>query len=85
MEETTEKKQGFKRGLDWAYNNISAALYSRLLKDVSDVCTSTETRGNSRSSYYNKMYGRTPLTVSETERLSEVFAKYHVTDWQGVK
>ena len=43
----------------------------------------TETRYNSRSTYYLKMYGRTPLTVAEDDRLNQMFAKYGVTDWRG--
>jgi len=78
-----EPPVGFKRGINQVYNTRSAADYARCLKEVSDVCTTTESRCNSRSSYYNKMNGRTPLSVAETERLNEIFARYGVTDWQG--
>lgn len=80
--EETSKSNGFKKGLDAVYNTCSAAQYAQCLAETREVCMGTESRGNSRTSYYNKMYGRTPLTIAETERLNDVFARYGVTDWQ---
>lgn len=85
MAETTEKSKhaGFRRGLNIIYNTKPAADYARCLKEVHDVCTTTEVRNSSDSSYYNKMKGKTPLSVAEIEKLNAVFARYGVTDWQG--
>lgn len=85
--ESTEKKQkwGFKKGLNAVYQNCTAAQYSHCMTEVREVITTTEARGNSQASYYAKMNGRAPLTVAETEKLSEVFARYGVTEWQGIK
>lgn len=77
------KQGGFQRGLKTVYATCTAAEYTRCMEEVREVCMTTEERSCSRSSYYNKMYGRTLLTVAETERLNEVFARYGVTDWQG--
>lgn len=81
----TEKSQtsGFQRGLSIVYNTRTAAEYAHCMEACRIVCTTTEARGNSRSSFYNKRYGRTPLSVTETKRIAAIFAQYGVTDWEG--
>lgn len=86
MEENIKKNKpdGFHKGLMEVYHTKTAAAYTQCLAETREICMGTEKgRGNSRSSYYNKMYGRMPLSVAETERLNEMFARYGVTDWQG--
>jgi len=82
MEETKKNKsKGFRSGLQKVYESRPAAEYACCLKEVREVCQTTEERGNSRTTFYNKMNGRSPLTIAEASRLSEVFARYGVTDW----
>jgi hypothetical protein len=83
----TEKVKilGFKKGLNAVYNNCTAAMYTQCLADTREVIMTTEARGNSMASYYTKMNGKAPLTIAETEKLNEVFAKYGVTDWHGIE
>lgn len=82
MEKTKNNKaKGFQLGLQTVYETRTAAEYARCLKEVREVCTTTESRGTSRSSFYSKMKGRTPITVAERERLSKVFARYGVSEW----
>lgn len=76
---------GFKKGLNAVYDNCTAAQYSQCLAEARDVIMTTEARGNSVASYYTKMNGKVPLTVAETEKLNEVFARYGITDWQGIE
>lgn len=85
--ENTEKKQnwGFKKGLNTVYNGRTAAQYSKCLSETKEVIMTTEVKGNSQASFYAKMNGKTPLTIAETEKLAEVFARYGVTDWQGIE
>ena len=85
--EITEKSKnwGFKRGLNTVYNNCTAAQYSQCLSETREVIMTTEARGNSMASYYTKMNGKVPLTIAETEKLNAVFARYDVTDWQGIE
>lgn len=85
MEDSTENKMGFQRGLNKVYAMRTAEEYDRCLKEVKDVCMSTEVINASQASYYNKRRGACPLSVAERARLTEVFAKYGVTDWQGVE
>jgi hypothetical protein len=87
MEENYKKNPplGFKKGLNAVYNVCTAAQYSQCLAETRTVITTTESRCNSLASYYSKMNGRVALTVAETERITEVFAKYGVTDWQGIE
>lgn len=85
MENSTENKMGFQRGLDRVYETCSAEQYDRCLREVKEVCMSTEVINASQASYYNKRRGVRPLSVAEAERLTAVFARYGVTDWQGVK
>lgn len=85
MENSTENKMGFQRGLDMVYATRTAEEYDRCLKEVKEVCMSTEVINASQASYYNKRRGVCPLSVAERERLAKVFAKYGVTDWQGVE
>lgn len=83
--ENTKRSElyGFTRGLQQVYSTRTAAEYARCLAEVREVCMSTEERGSSRSSYYNKMNGRMPMSVAEAERIAAVFAKYGVKDWCG--
>ena len=60
-----EKKAGFEVGIKAAYKKLTAVQYDQLLHDLTEACMTTEVRGASRSSYYNKRYGRTPLTQKE--------------------
>lgn len=83
--ENTEKSQtlGFERGLQAVYRTRTAAEFDQCKKECYTVCTTTERRANSLSSYYNKRFGRRVLSVAERERIAEIFAKYGVTDWEG--
>lgn len=85
MEEKIEKNNwGFYKGLQEVFNTCSAATYSHCLNETREICMSTEKgRGNSYSSYYNKMYGKKPLSVAETEKIGAIFARLGITDWQG--
>jgi hypothetical protein len=86
MENTDKRKiWGFKKGLNAVYNNCTAAQYSRCRAEIREVITTTEVKGNSQASFYAKMNGKSPLTIAETEKLNEVFARYGVTDWQGTE
>lgn len=87
MEEIDKKKQpmGFKKGLNAVYNNCTAAQYAACLAETREICTTTEARSNSISSFYSKMNGKAPTSVAESEKLAKVFARYGVTDWQGVE
>ena len=86
MENTDKSKiWGFKKGLNAVYNNCTASQYSRCLSETREVIMTTEARGNSMASYYTKMNGKVPLTIAETEKLNEVFARYGITEWQGIK
>lgn len=85
MEKAESNKLGFQTGLQAVYATRTAAEYDQCMKELVDVCMNTEERGNSRSSFYNKRYGRMALTVAEAERVGAVFAKYGVTDWRGVE
>ncbi len=78
-----EEKKGFERGIRAVYQKCTAAQYDFCLAEANRICTSTETRCISRSSYYAKRYGRTPLTVAETTLLADLFARFGITDWQG--
>lgn len=78
-----EKKEGFEVGIKAAYKKCTAAQYDQLLHDLTEVCMSTEARGVSRSSYYNKRYGRTPLTKAEEESITKIFWRYGITNWRG--
>ena len=78
-----EEKKGFERGIRAVYNNCTAAEYDQCLAECNRICTSTEARCISRSSYYGKRYGRQPLTVAETQLLADLFANFGITDWQG--
>ena len=78
-----EKRDGFEVGIKAAYEKLTAVQYDQLLHDLTEACMTTEARGVSRSSYYNKRYGRTPLTVAETNLLADLFARFGITDWQG--
>ena len=75
----------FQRGVSIAYRTLTAENYDKCMTEVRDIIASTEKRGNSRSTYYNKLNGRTPLTIAEAQRLDEVFARYGVTDWRGIE
>lgn len=76
---------GFKKGLNAVYDSCTAAQYSQCLAEAREVIMTTEARGNSVASYYTKMNGKVPLTVAETEKLNELFARYGITDWQGIE
>lgn len=77
------KNWGFKKGLNEVYNNCTAAQYAKCLSETREVIMTTEARGNSLASFYTKMNGKVPLSITETERIAEVFARYGVTEWQG--
>ena len=83
--ETAEniKPDGFIKGLEEVKRTRPLAEYTRCLNELRDVILTTEKRGNSPSSYYSKLNGRTPLTVAEEQRIAEVFDRYDVTDWRG--
>ena len=78
-----QEKKGFERGIKAVYQRCTAAEYDQCLAEANRICMTTEERGASRSSYYNKRYGRTPLTVAETTLLTALFARFGITDWQG--
>lgn len=59
------------------------AEYDQCLTELREVILTTEKRGCSVSSFYHKRYGDAPLTVSEEQKIAEVFAKYGVTEWYG--
>ena len=67
-----EKKDGFEVGIKAAYEKLTAV-----------HCMTTESRGVSRSSYYNKRYGRIPLTVAEEEIIAKIFWRNGITNWRG--
>lgn len=77
------KVNGFQRGLDVVFQTRTAAEYNQCLEEVRQVILTTEKRGSSIATFYNKRYGRTPLSIAETSNLSEVFARYGVEDWRG--
>ena len=79
----TTTADGFTLGLKAVHETRTAAEYQRCMDEAKEVCMTTEVRCNSRGTYYRKMYGLTPLTVAEAQRLEEVFAKYGITDWRG--
>ena len=83
MEKQGENKNGFQRGLQQVALTRSKAEYDRCLVEVRNVILTTEKRGCSPSSFYSKRRGESPLTVSEEQKIAEVFAKYGVSDWQG--
>lgn len=76
---------GFQRGVSIAYRTLTAENYDKCMAEVRNIIASTEERGNSRSTYYNKLNGRTPLTIAEAQRLDEVFARYGIADWRGTE
>ena len=78
-----KEKNGFERGIKAVYLKCTAAQYDFCLAEANRICTTTEARGTSRSSYYNKRFGRTPLTAAETALLADLFASFGITDWQG--
>lgn len=78
-----QEKKGFEKGIRAVYQRCTAAEYDQCLAEANRICTSTETRCISRSSYYAKRYGRTPLTVAETTLLADLFARFGITEWQG--
>lgn len=82
--ETTEKTKGFSRGLDVVYHTKTAAEYDRCREELRTVIMTTEKGVITPAIFYNKRDGRTPLTLAEEQRISEVFAKYGIADWQGI-
>ena len=64
-------------------NTLPKAEYDKCLYELREVILTTEKRGCSVASFYSKRYGNAPLTVSEEQKIAEVFAKYGVTEWQG--
>lgn len=86
MENTKiSKPWGFMKGINEVAETRPKADYDLCLKELANVILTTEERGSSVASYYNKRNGRVPLTLAENERINEVFAKYGVSDWQGVE
>lgn len=84
MEKQGESRPyGFQRGLQQVCNTKPKAEYDRCLAELREVILTTEKRGCSMASFYSKRYGNAPLTVSEEQKIAEVFAKYGVTEWQG--
>ena len=84
MEKHGENKtNGFQRGLQEVCNTRPKAEYDQCLAELREVILTTEKRGCSVASFYSKRYGNAPLTVSEEQKIAEVFAKYGVADWQG--
>ena len=81
--EEKNSKSGFEVGLRTVYNTRTAKEYEQCLAECIRICTTTETTGNSRSSFYNKRYGRKPLTVAESTLIAAIFANYGITEWQG--
>ena len=78
-----EQKDGFEVGIKAAYEKLTAVQYDQLLHDLTEACMTTEARGVSRSSYYNKRYGRTPLTMAEEEIIAKIFWRNGITNWRG--
>lgn len=85
MDKSNEDNLGFQRGLDQVYATRTAEEYKKCLRKVMMVCMTTEASCNSKASFFNKRRGKRPLSVAETQRLAKVFAKYGVTEWQGVE
>ena len=86
MEKQGENKSnGFQRELQEVCNTRPKAEYDQCLAELREVILTTEKRGCSMASFYKKRYGKAPLTVSEEQKIAEVFAKYGVTEWQGVE
>lgn len=84
MEKQGENKpNGFQRGLQEVCNTRPKAEYDQCLAELREVILTTEKRGCSVASFYSKRYGNAPLTVSEEQKIAEVFAKYGVTEWRG--
>lgn len=84
MEKQGENKiNGFQRGLQQVCDTRPKSEYDRCLAELREVILTTEMRGNSLASFYLKRYGNAPLTVSEEQKIAEVFAKYGVSEWQG--
>lgn len=85
--EEKNKNWGFKKGLNAVFNspNCSAAQYTKCLQEAKEICTTTEPKNSSLSSYYSKMNGRMPMSVAEAEKMDNLFARYGVTDWQGIE
>ena len=77
------KPNGFQRGLQQVAVTRTKVEYDQCLAELREVILTTEKRGCSMASFYSKRYGNAPLTVSEEQRIAEVFARYGVTDWQG--
>ncbi|MBO5758455.1 MAG: hypothetical protein J6R31_00230 [Rikenellaceae bacterium] len=84
MEKQGENKSnGFQRGLHQVAITRTKVEYDQCLTEVREVILTTEKRGCSVASFYSKRYGKIPLTVSEEQKIAEVFVKYGVTEWQG--
>ncbi len=84
MEKQGENKpNGFQRGLWLCATTHIKVEYDQCLAELREVILTTEKRGCSMASFYSKRYGNAPLTVSEEQRIAEVFAKYGIEDWQG--
>ena len=84
MEKQGENKiNGFQRGLQEVCDTRPKAEYDRCRIELMRVILTTEKRGCSVSSFYSKRYGKAPLTVSEEQKIAEVFTKYGVSEWQG--
>lgn len=77
-----KRHAGFDRGLQQVYETRSAADYKRCFASVKEVCMGTETRGVSRSTFYNKRKGYSALTVAEFMKLAAIFERYGVTEWR---
>lgn len=77
------KPNGFQKGLRQVCNTRPKAEYDQCRKELLEVILTTEKKGCSVASFYSKRYGNAPLTVSEEQKIAEVFAKYGVTEWQG--
>ena len=84
METTNIQPDGFSRGLDMVKRTRPLADYTDCLNELREVILTTEKRGCSLASYYNKLNGRTPLTIAEEERINAIFARYGVTEWHGI-
>ena len=77
------KPWGFSKGLVEVKRTKPMAEYTRCLNELRDVVLTTEKRGCSMASYYNKLNGRAPLTLAEEQRITEVFDRYDIENWQG--